>query len=147
MNYPTLLRQLEEHEGFVPHAYEDSLGYLSIGLGTMIDSRKGGGITREQAGWLAMDDLAEVAAGLDAAIPWWVKLNEVRQHVLMDMGYQLGVSGLLRFRRTLAAVRDGDWDAAWRGMLASRWAQQTPRRARRLAAMMRTGLPVALEDV
>ena len=55
------------------------------------------------------------------------------------MAFNLGVQGLLKFRNTLGMVRDGDYDGAARGMLASLWARQVKGRATRLADQMRTG--------
>jgi lysozyme len=56
------------------------------------------------------------------------------------MSFQLGVDGLLGFKQTLDAVKGGRYDEAAFDMLQSRWAQQTPARAKRLAEQMRTGL-------
>jgi len=142
---PGLLAQIEEHEGFRAHAYRDSLGFLTIGIGRLVDERRGGGISREEARTLLLHDLQAVFDGLDQRLPWWRDLDEIRKHVIVDMAFNLGVGGLLKFRTTLEAVKSGCWDEAAKGMLKSRWAGQVGRRARRLAAMMRTGQPVALE--
>jgi lysozyme len=144
---PGLLAQIEEHEGFRDHAYQDSLGHWTIGYGRLIDKRKGGGISREEARTLLLHDLQTVFAGLDAKLPWWRELDAIRRRVLVDMAFNLGVGGLTKFRATLAAVREGCWDEAAKGMLHSRWAGQVGRRARRLAAMMRTGQDVPLASV
>ena len=52
------------------------------------------------------------------------------------MGYQMGVSGLMRFRRMWAAIRRFDWTEAHREALDSLWAKQTPKRAREVAALL-----------
>ena len=131
---------LIDEEGFVPYAYPDKFGYLTIGYGTMIDKRKGGGITKEEGRYLMVNRLVPVVDGLDAAIPWWRAMNDVRQAVLVLMGYQMGLSGLLKFRRTLAAMESGDYERAAAGMMASKWAREdTPERASRAAQAMRTG--------
>ena len=56
------------------------------------------------------------------------------------MAFQMGTAGLLTFRNTLENIRTGDYKAAGRGMLQSRWAEQTPKRAQRMAQQMETGL-------
>jgi lysozyme len=139
VNIPALLSQLEEHEGFRSSAYTDSEGWLTIGIGRQIDKRKGGGITREEARMLLSNDVARVKREILAALPWWADLDDVRQRVLVEMGFQLGVPGLLKFKNTLRAVEAGDWHDASAGMLASKWARQTPKRAEKLARQMREG--------
>lgn len=147
LDLDALLSQLREHEGVVLHAYEDHLGFLSIGIGRMIDRRRGGGISEIEARILLLNDVQKVLDGLDRVLPWWRGLDGVRQRVVADMAFNLGLSGFLRFRRTLAAIESGEWETAARQMGASLWARQVGRRARRLQAMMRTGEDVALSEV
>ena len=132
--------QLIRHEGLRLTTYQDSLGYWTIGVGRLIDARKGGGITEDEADYLLSHDVVKVMGGLDGALPWWTGLSEVRQRALADMCFNLGLAGLLKFKNTLAAVRRGDYPAAAEGMLASKWAGQVGIRAKRLAKMMETGL-------
>lgn len=134
-----LLAQLSRDEGRVLHAYQDHLGFWTIGIGRLIDKRRGGGISAKEADYLCSNDVAEVLAGLDDKLPWWRSLDPPRQRVLANMAFNLGVAGLLKFRNTLAAVQRGDWPAARRGMLASLWARQVGTRAQRLAHTMLTG--------
>lgn len=136
----TIEERLERDEGFVPHAYQDHLGYWTIGIGTLIDKRKGGRISRAAALFMLDEKLAEIMADLDRWIPWWRGLDRTRREVLVTMAYQLGVTGLLKFENTLGAVRRGDYAAAADGMLASKWGRlDTPARAARAAHAMRTG--------
>jgi lysozyme len=139
MNIPALLSQLEEHEGFRSSAYTDSEGWLTIGVGRLIDKRKGGGISKAEARVLLINDVDRVVNQLVAALPWWSELDDVRQNVLIEMGFQLGVPGLLKFKNTLRAVEAGVWHVASSGMLASKWAKQTPKRAEKLAQQMLSG--------
>jgi lysozyme len=55
------------------------------------------------------------------------------------MAFNLGVPGLLKFKNTLRAVREGRFEDAAKGMLASKWARQVKGRAVRLAQVMKTG--------
>lgn len=84
-------------------------------------------------------DIAAVSGGLDQALPWWRDLSGPRRDVLAQMGFQIGVAGVLRFRATLDHVRAGRYVEAAESMLKSAWARQTPARARRMAEQMRTG--------
>lgn len=121
------------------HAYADSLGYLTIGIGRLIDKRKGGGITAEESAYLFANDYARTLAEVRRRIHWFDRLDPARQGVLLNMAFQLGVDGLLGFKNTLAMIERGDYAAAAQGMLHSLWAEQTPLRARRLSEQMRTG--------
>lgn len=138
-----LKKQLRKSEGFVPHAYQDSLGFWTIGIGRLIDKRKGGGITEEEADYLLENDIGKKERELDARLPWWRDLDEVRQRILVDMAFNLGVDGLLAFKNTLAHVKAGRWAEAAAGMRKSLWARQVKSRADRLAKAMETG---TLED-
>ncbi|MCR4300779.1 MAG: hypothetical protein NUV51_04140, partial [Sulfuricaulis sp.] len=76
---------------------------------------------------------------LTKRIPWFADLDPVRQGVLLNMSFQLGVDGLLGFKNTLLCVKVGDYERAADGMLQSLWASQTPARAKRLSEQMRSG--------
>jgi lysozyme len=131
---------LKADEGFRAEAYRDSLGFLTIGYG-----RQDAGVTEgmtctepQAAQWL-MDKVTQTIADLDKNLSWWRKLNTPRQAVLVNMAYQLGVGGLMKFVHTLAAIQAGEFSAARGGMLSSLWAKQTPLRAKRLALQMLLG--------
>lgn len=132
-----LVADLVRDEGEILHAYQDHLGYWTIGVGHLIDKRKGGGISRAASRFLFAEDVAAKIAELDKALPWWRSLSLDRQRVLVNMAFNLGTPGLLKFKNTLAAVQRGDYEAAAKGMLASLWARQVGDRAKRLAATMR----------
>jgi len=149
VNWDTLSAQLIAHEGLRLRAYKDHLGYWTVGVGHLIDPRKGGDtryhlspetkIDKGEALGLLHDDVTKVVKQLDNQLPWWSTLDDVRQNVLVEMAFQLGIAGLLGFKRTLRSIEDGDWHAASAGMLASKWAKQTPKRAEKLARQMREG--------
>lgn len=134
-----ITKQLRIDEGEVLHAYKDHLGYLTIGVGRLIDKRKGGGITEDESAYLLRNDIMTRMVALDKRLPWIKKLDDARQGVLLNMAFQLGVAGLLNFRNTLAKIEAGDYDGAAANMLKSKWASQTPNRAKRMAEQMRTG--------
>jgi lysozyme len=134
-----LRKLIERHEGRVPHAYEDSLGYLTIGVGHLIDRRKGGKLPDSVIDILLEHDIREHREEMLAALPWAHGLDDVRQAVLVDMAFNLGVTGLLGFKNTLESVRLGLYHQAAGQMLQSKWAKQVGSRATRLAMMMETG--------
>lgn len=135
-----IIRSLRGEEGEVLHEYKDHLGYSTIGIGRLIDERKGGGITSDEAAYLLGNDVDKVISQLNKRLPWWTKLDEARRGVLVNMAFQMGIDGLLGFKNTLAMIERGDYAAAAKGMLNSLWARQTPARAKRMAEQMRTGV-------
>ena len=134
-----LIEQLKRHEGLVLHAYTDHLGYWTIGYGRLIDDRRGGGISEVEAEMLLRADVMRVTADIERSLPWVQGLSERRQQALYNMGFQLGVSGLLGFRRMLAALKRGRFHLAAQEAKNSRWARQTPNRAEEIVGMLRDG--------
>jgi len=140
INHQALVDQVRAHEGCVLTAYQDSLGFWSIGIGRLIDARKGGGITLEEAEYLLGHDLAAAHHDLEVTLPWWAELDEVRQRALIELRFNLGMAGLLLFRWTLAHLQAREYTQAAESLLVSKWAQQVgPRRSARLAEMLREG--------
>jgi len=133
-----LKQQLIRHEGEVLHAYQDPLGFWTIGVGRLIDKRRGGGISHEEAMMLLDGDIIRVVSSLERHV-WFRRLDPVRQQATANMAFQLGVTGLLGFRRMIAALKDHDYELAADEALDSRWATQTPNRADEIAAMIRDG--------
>lgn len=134
-----LKSQLIEFEGKVSHAYQDHLGYWTIGVGRLIDKAKGGHLTDDEIDYLLENDIRRKRDEVHSALPWSKGLCEPRQAVLIGMAFQMGLKGLLGFTGTLAAARDERYAEAAEGMRQSKWAKQTPKRALRLAHQMETG--------
>src|SRR5678809_1238796 len=89
-----LKKQLAQEEGNVPYAYQDHLGYWTIGIGFLIDKRKGGGLRPEEIEFIFNNRIKLLKEELNKKIPWISSLNEPRQAVLISMAYQMGVDGL-----------------------------------------------------
>lgn len=135
-----LTAQLRRDEGTKATAYQDHLGFWTIGVGRLIDSRKpGAGLRPDEIDYLLKNDIADRVQALTKALPWLDRLDEARRGVLINMAFQMGTAGLLAFRQTLGLVRDGKYAEAAEQMLKSKWAEQTPGRAKRLSEQMKTG--------
>lgn len=132
-------QQLIREEGAESCAYQDSLGYWTIGVGRLIDSRKGGGLSSDEIEFLLENDIKTKTREVLLALPWVPRLSEPRQAVLIGMAFQLGIGGLLKFKRMLGSIEDGQYGEAAVEMLDSKWAQQTRERAKRLARQIITG--------
>lgn len=119
---------------FMP--YRCPAGRLTIGYGRNLQDR---GISQQEAERMLANDVAAVEMALADALPWFSALDPVRQDVLINMGFNLGVRGLLGFQNTLSLIGEGRYTVAADEMLRSRWARQVGKRAKRLAEQMRTG--------
>lgn len=131
--------QLIRDEGDVPYAYQDSLGYWTIGVGFLIDRRKGGRLPDAVRDFWLDYEITEKRKDLERRIPWITALDQTRQDCLLNMAFNLGVEGLLSFKNTLSLVQSGQYEKASVEMLKSRWATQVGNRAKRLSEQMRTG--------
>lgn len=144
MTSPYLLADLRKDEGLRTTAYPDPLSGCApwtIGYGhTGPEVRPGLTWTDDQCEAALAGDVARACRALDQQIPWWRKLDDIRQDVLANMAFNLGVGKLMGFVHTLKFIHDGDWERASEAMLASVWATQVGARAQRLAEQMRTGV-------
>lgn len=133
-----LKEQLKKHEGMVLHAYQDTLGYWTIGIGHLIDQRKGGYIPE----YIALELLeTDIDARLDVLQnePFWDMLDDVRKRVIVEMSFWLGIGGVKRFKKMLVAIMLQDWPRAAAEMLDSKAGRDFPRRMSILAHMMKEG--------
>lgn len=126
------------HEGRIAHAYQDSLGFWTIGVGHLVDERKGGKLPEHIIEALLDYDIELHTKELFEQLPWVINLDAVRQAVLIDMYFNLR-RRLLGFKETLRQFQAGNWDAAAVAMLDSLWAKQVGVRAIRLSEMTRSG--------
>lgn len=138
-NDALLASELERDEGFVPHVYQDSLGYYTIGIGRLVDRRKRGGITHDEALLLKRNDIARFKGELDRLAPWWRTLDPVRQRAMLNITFNMGEGWLAKFHSTVAHIIAGRWPEAADGLRNSLWAKQVGARAERVAKMIETG--------
>ena len=152
-----LMQKLVAHEGLRLQVYEDSLGIATIGIGRNLEDR---GITPEELAWmdipnmaivhtmgiteadavyLAQNDVQIVEEELLRSHPCVENLDAVRQLVLVDMAFNMGVPRLNKFKKMWAAVHDEDYPTAAKEMLDSRWATQVKGRAVKLSNAMHNG--------
>lgn len=129
---------LDEDE--VLHAYEDHLGYLTIGVGHLIDKRKGGGISQQVSRYILSDDIRGKVNECAERFDWFAGLDEVRRGVIVCMAFQLGIDGVAGFRMMIRAIRNSDWVSAHLEMQDSDWYEQTPARCVRMSRIMLRGI-------
>jgi lysozyme len=156
-NKDLLMEKLIAHEGLRLQVYEDSLGIATIGIGRNLEDR---GITPEELEWmdipnmaivhtmgiteadamyLAQNDVQIVEKELLRSHPCVENLDAVRQLVLVDMAFNMGVPRLGKFKKMWAAIHENNFEEAAKEMLDSRWANQVKSRSTKLAHAMHTG--------
>ena len=128
--------QLIDHEGLEFKPYQCTADKLTIGVGRNIEDR---GITEDEARYLLKNDIKIVEDELLEKKPVVAGLDAVRQRVLVDMGFNLGIPTLLKFQNMWAAIEEEDFETAADEAMDSRWAKQVGRRAERLCQAMATG--------
>lgn len=128
--------QLIDHEGLELKPYRCTAEKLTIGVGRNIEDR---GITEDEARYLLKNDIKIVEDELLEKKPVVAGLDSVRQRVLVDMGFNLGIPTLLKFQNMWSAIEEEDFERAADEAMDSRWAKQVGRRAERLCQAMATG--------
>lgn len=128
-------------EGSRSHVYEDHKGYATIGVGRCVEKGKGPGLRQSEIDFLLDNDLAEAHKEIAHALNWYTVLSDARQAALISLRHNVGLAGLLDFRKMIAALAKGNWKEAGAQVLDSD-AGNDPRLRRRyetLARMITTG--------
>jgi lysozyme len=158
----TIIDLLVFEEGFRAKPYLDSEGYPTVGTGFLLAKTKCTPAELKKyydftlplpaaEAWLRchLEDLVEQMAGDDRIRPAYKScansgalsaMRNPRTAVLISMAYQMGIEGLAKFTTTLGHVAAGRFTVAAGNMLQSKWAKQTPNRAKRHATQMATGI-------
>lgn len=132
--------ELIKDEGLSLIPYLDSKNNWTIGVGHKLKSECGP-ITLEYAGKLLAEDIKIAREAAMRIVPSFNELCEERQFVLISMAFQLGPTGLKGFKKMLLAIENKAYVVASQEMLDSKWHRQdTPKRAERLAKIMKTGV-------
>ncbi len=131
-----LQEQLKRHEGLKLKAYQCTANRTTIGYGRNLDDK---GITQAEADLMLENDVIFLMSVLPGKIDFFNGLNKPRADVLVNMAFNLGVNGLLKFKKMLTAMDDGYFELAACEMIDSKWARQVGDRALELAEQMKTG--------
>lgn len=129
-----LIEQLKRHEGFRAKPYKDTEGFTTIGYGFNLDA----GIDEDLAVVILNYQVDKVKADV-FSMQFVCKLNDARCDVIVNMAFNLGVSGLMKFKKMIAAIERGHYGQAAYEMMDSKWAVQVGNRAIELSEQMRTG--------
>jgi lysozyme len=132
MDISKLKKDLIASEGICLKPYVDQVGKITIGIGRNLE---GNGISLEEATILLDNDIQRIQQELEV-LEVFPSLSEVRQRVIFEMAFNLGIKRLLKFRKMWNAIYAEQWELAANEMLNSRWAKQVGKRAIRLARRM-----------
>lgn len=105
----TVVDDIKRHEGFSPTRYRDGNGW-SIGYGSRNRGIKN--ITEEQATFLVFDDINYIVERFDMNIPWWREAPVDCQRAMINMAYNLGITGFLQFKNAIAYMEAGEYSKA-----------------------------------
>lgn len=140
------------HESMVLMPYRCPAGYLSIGVGRNLETNPltseelkacgdyKNGITKNAALFLLRNDINKCIKQLQENISFWNKLDNERQYALLDMNFNLGINGLLKFKKMIYFMSIKDYKEASKECLNSKYAKDTGKRARRIAKLIETGV-------
>ena len=135
MNIERLRETITRHEGSRLDMYQDSLGIWTIGVGHNIQEK---GISPAVMELMLDEDIEEAIVELKRSVSFFSKMPEQVQEALVNLSFNMGIPRLMQFKKTLAYLRDGDFEAAADELLDSRYAEQVGRRADEVADMIRS---------
>jgi len=145
-----LLDFIKGNEGFKGKPYRCPSGKWTIGYGYNMEAHgipegmvdkvlSGKGINERDAERLLISEVAECISACNRIVPHFSELSHNRKIALVDMCYDLGPTGLSKFRNMLNAIREKDWERAWKAAQASKWYTQVKLRGVRVVKLIREG--------
>ena len=129
-----LLDSIRKHEGYRAKVYKDTLGYDTIGYGFAIKDLE---LDEDICAIILRRKLESLIRTVNFKYGWFKSMPDEVQNVIIEMCYQLGVSGFGKFVKTIGYLQTFQFEKAADEMLDSRWAKQTPNRAKALSDIVR----------
>lgn len=125
-----LIQAVKESEGYRSRVYKCTEGYDTIGYGFAIKDLE---LDKEVCEIILHKKLEKMSEYAIKKMPFLVLMPLVIQDVILEMCYQIGVDGVTKFKKTLALIENEEFKKASVEMLDSKWAKQTPNRAKKLS--------------
>lgn len=154
----TLYEMLRFDEGEKLQVYKDTEGYWTIGIGHLLTKNPSkeqaiacldkelnrvtsGVISKSESEQLFNQDTSRALQDISRSelSSIYIQMNGPRRAALVNLTFQLGLAGVLKFRKMIQYLKVGNYEAAADEGLDSKWARQTPNRARRVTEVIRTG--------
>ena len=125
-----LLSSIRKHEGFRSKVYKDTLDFDTIGYGFAVKDLV---LDEDIANIILQRKLEALIRSIEFKFSWYADLPNAVKDVVIEMCYQLGVKGFSKFRKTIKHLENEEWELAADEILDSKWAVQTPNRAKALS--------------
>ena len=134
-----LKEMIAKHEGYEPRVYKCTNGYDTIGYGFAIKDLF---MDKEIADLILDKKIRGLLArieGDDDWDSWFFDKSETVQDVLVNMIFQIGFSGVKKFKKTIQYIKDDNFLMASEEMLDSKWAKSdSPNRAKELSEIVKS---------
>ncbi len=145
-----LLNFIKQNEGFRSKPYRCPAGKWTIGYGYNMEAHgipawmvdkvlSGKGITEGDAERLLISEVAECISACRKIVPGFGRLTHARRMAMVDMCFNLGAAGLAKFKVMLGCIGRGDYEAAARAAVNSKWYKQVKLRGVRVVKLIREG--------
>lgn len=118
-----LIGRIVEHEGMKKFAYKDTKNYITVGIGRCIEANVGKGLSVDECFYLLRNDIAEFRKDL-SAYEWFKIQDDVRQGVLIELAFNMGMAHLLGFKNMIAALLAKNYSLASKELANSAWFTQ-----------------------
>ena len=144
MSYEALSDSVKLSEGFRNKIYQDTEGFDTIGWGHKVVSgdsfQPGVEYTEEDLQTVFDKDLSRAIAQMKSLLAQnnIVDLPETAEHVITEMCFQLGQTGVSKFKNMWKCLQESNFLGASSEMLDSRWNKQTPNRCKKLSDLMKS---------
>ena len=143
MNMDRLLKSVKAHEGYRNKVYLDSLGKRTVGVGHLCvedhweDNKE---YSEKYLMKVLKDDLKNAIQGAERLCSKCPDLDDLAKETIIEMVFQLGETGVSKFKNMWKALQQNppSYSVAATEMLDSRWAKQTPNRAKEMSGHMRS---------
>ncbi len=128
-----LIQKIKEHEGFRKKPYLCTEGHLTVGYGFRLDYLE---LSETVADLILREKIGILHNRLCERFDWFLPLPETIQDCIMNQAYQMGVNSVSKFKKMIKHLKAENWKEASKEMLDSKWARQTPNRAKELAKIV-----------
>ena len=141
MNMDRLLASVKKHEGYRNKVYLDTLGKRTVGVGHLcVEDFWEDDKEYEESFLMEIleKDLQNAIKGAKDLIAenGCMDMDEIAEEIIIEMVFQLGKTGVSKFRNMWKHLSALEYASAASEMLDSRWAKQTPNRAQNMSAEM-----------
>ena len=130
----SLIDSIKQHEGYRSKVYKDSLGIDTIGYGFAIKDLE---LDQDICDLILERKVKDLKDRIKKKFSWYKYMPPTIKDIVVEMCYQLGLYGFSCFKKTISYLQNKEWEKASVEMLDSRWAVQTPRRARELSEIVK----------